>query len=321
MRGQPVMDKVEVRVPSATQFSREFARVYGDLCTDRKVFHPSQFYIRVGDLRNIGYQSILHVHCQMDRHGNHKLELIDVGDLSFQGIQREILRVFEIEPVHLELMRLDLAADVPGVPVLWFARNARAKWKQWVAEIGKIEYARMGMRRVETVYFGKRPNCFRIYDKISELHHQYDKLIRKVSDGAETLSFEEKYGYPETGFVMTRVERQIAGGRLPSRIKKIAHLSRLSEFNPFDRLELSGGPHYEPNIAEYGMKYFTGTGLRSTADEIGLHRLRSLVNEVSAGNASRVFREYQAFLTSGIGIDEATLYHKYQESVGRQLAG
>jgi len=317
---KPVMDKVDVRVPSAPQFSAEFARAYRDFGSDQKVFHPSQLYTRVGDLRKIGFQSILHVHCQMDRQGNHKLELIDVGDLSFRGIQHEILRIFDIEPRKLEIMRLDLAADVVGVPVLWFARNTRAKWKQWVAEIGKIEYAQMGKRRVETVYFGKRPNCFRIYDKISEFHHQYDQMIRRASDAAEVPTFEEKFGYPATGFVLTRVERQIAGAQIPKELKKVEHLRRLPDFNPFDRLELLAGRYSEPQISDFGMKYFTGLGLRGKADEIGVHRLRSMLNEISKGNSSRILRDYAPFMPSGRGIDEAALYRKYQESVNRQLA-
>jgi hypothetical protein len=256
----------------------------------------------------------------MDKHGNHKLELIDVGDLSLRGIQLEIQRVFDIEPSHLDIMRLDLAADVPEVSVLWFSRNVRAKWKQWVAEIGKIEYAQMGRRKVETVYFGKRPNCYRIYDKISELHHQYDQMLRKASDAAEVPTFEEKYGYPETGFVLTRVERQIAAGRVPKAIGKIGRLRQLPEFNPFDRLELLRSSGFEPNISDFGMKYFTGLGLRARAEEIGVHRLRSLVNEISSGNASRVFRDYAPFLPTDGGIDEEALFRKYQESVCRQLA-
>ena len=64
---------------------------------------------------------------------------------------------------------------------------------------------------VETVYFGKRPNCYRIYDKIAEFRYQFARL--KPDEGLEKPPFEELYGYPETGVILTRVERQIGGGR------------------------------------------------------------------------------------------------------------
>jgi hypothetical protein len=263
------------------------------------------------------------MYCLHGSKGNHKLELLDTGDLSYQRIQREIQQVFDIDPWHLGLMRIDLAADVPGVPVRWFARNARVKWKQWVAEMGKTEteYAEMGRRKVETLYFGKRPNCFRIYDKISELRHQYDQMVRKASDAAEVPTFEEKFKYPESGFVLTRVERQLAGGRVPQRIDTIGKLRRLPEYNPFDPLEVVSGTCPEPNMSDYDItEYFTGIGLRATTDEIGLHRLRSLLNQRSRGNASRIIRKYGDFLPREGGIDEGQIFQRYRESVSRQLA-
>ena len=178
---KPVIDKVEVRIPARTQFSDTFRHLYAEHSGDVKVFRPSQHYVRAGDLRSLGHPAILHIHCIHEKHGNHKLELVDTGEMKFIDMQKEILRIFDIEPSHLDLMRIDLAADVPGVPVRWFARNARAKWKQWLAQLGEIEYAEMGRRKVQTLYFGKRPNCFRIYDKISELRHQYDQMLRKAS--------------------------------------------------------------------------------------------------------------------------------------------
>jgi hypothetical protein len=318
---KPVIDKVDVRIPAATQFSRNFGGLYRYHSGDAKVFRPSQHYLRAGDLRSLGYQAILHVHCIHDRAGNHKLELVDTGEMSFTTMQKEILRVFDIEPSRLDLMRIDLAADVPGVPVRWFARNARAKWKQWIARLGEIEYAEMGRRKIETLYFGKRPNCFRIYDKLSELRHQYDQMQRKASDAAEIPTFEEKFKYPETGFVLTRVERQIGGGRIPQQIGKLGKLRNLSEFNPYSRLELLPGNCPEPNMDDYGVtEYLAGIGLRAKADELGVHELRSLINEHSRGNASRILRRYEAFLPRESGIDAGQLFQRYRESVGRQLA-
>ena len=318
---KPVIDKVEVRIPAAAPYSEEFSRVYSEHCGDPRIFRPSQHYLRAGDLRGLGYQSILHAHCLHGKASNHKLELIDTGELSFLEIQREIQRVFDVDPWQLGVMRIDLAADIPGVPVSWFARNTRVKWKQWGAELGKLEYATMGRRKVETLYFGKRPNCVRTYDKISEFRHQYQKMLRRASDAAEIPSFEEKFHYPETGFVLTRVERQIAGGRLPLRFDTIGKLRRLPEFNPFEHLELLQGDRPEPNIDDYGvMEYYTGMGLRAAANEMGIQRLRAQLNQRSSGNASRIFRMYEHFLPGAGGVDGEQLVRRYRESVCRQLA-
>ena len=141
MRHEPVIDKVEIRVPSAVLFTRNFGHLYSEFSRDSRVFRPAQHYARSGDLRPLGYQAILHVHCVHGRAGDHKLELIDTGEMSYLAMQREVTRIFQIDPCTLRVMRVDLAADVEGVLVQWFARNVRAKFKQWVAEIGTIEYA------------------------------------------------------------------------------------------------------------------------------------------------------------------------------------
>jgi hypothetical protein len=144
-----VIDKVEVRIPAATQFTKEFGLLYSDCSRDDKTFRQSRYYLKAGDLRSYGYQSVLHMYCIPDKAGNHKLELIDAGEMSFTRIQREIMRIFDTDPWQLGIMRIDLAADLPGVPVPWFARNARVKWKRWACENGKTEYSMMGSRKIE----------------------------------------------------------------------------------------------------------------------------------------------------------------------------
>jgi hypothetical protein len=190
------------------------------------------------------------------------------------------------------------------------------KWKQWVNELGEMEYSEMGRRKIETLYFGKRPNCIRIYDKIAEWRHQYDQILRKSSDAEELPTFEEKYRYP-SDFVLTRVERQIAGGRVPRQIDRLGKLRRIEEFNPFEQFELSGGSAPEPDIGDYDfIEYCAGIGLRSMANDMGMHRLRSFVNLRSRGNASRIWQRYGAFLPSEGGIDSTQLLHRFRQSVG-----
>ena len=51
--------------------------------------------------------------------------------------------IFEVLSARLGVMRIDLAADAPDVPVQWFVNNCRAKYKRWAADIGRNEYTRM----------------------------------------------------------------------------------------------------------------------------------------------------------------------------------
>jgi len=324
-----MIDKVEVRIPSRAPFSGAFKEVYRDLAGDSRVnpFRRSQHYLSVGDLRPFGYDVILHMGCVHDKHGNHKVELLDTGTMSYARMGHEIERIFDLDARRLALMRLDLAADVRGVPVPWFDRHVLARWKQWVCDIGQVEretseYARMGRRQVQTLYFGKRPNCFRIYDKIAEYRHQYDQLARGLSDAAELPSFDEVYGYPATGVTLTRVERQMGGGRIPGQIDTFGKLKDSAAFNPFDRLRFLACGLEEPQIENYGlMKYGFGMFLRRQAEDIGMHRLRALLNRYSGGgHAARTLREYRDFLPADAGITAERLYATYRESVGRQIA-
>jgi hypothetical protein len=315
-----VIDKADLRIPAHAQFSREFGPLYSYCARDPAIFRPSPHYMNTCDLRPLGFPCILHLYCTHTKAGDHKLELIDTGEMSFPQIQREILRVFDIDPGQLRLMRLDLAADVPDVAVAWFRRNARVKWKQWQSAIGTIQYSEMGRRKVETLYFGKRPNCVRIYDKISEWRHQYDQTARRSSDAAELPSFEERFGH-SPGSVLTRVERQIGGGRLPKEIDRVGKLWDLEDFDPFDRIELTVRETPEPNIEDYDvMQYLTGIGLRSKVDEIGMQETRSWLNSRSQRNASRVLKQYAEFLPRDGGIDSPQLRERFRDSVRRQLA-
>jgi hypothetical protein len=325
---QPVIDKVEVRVPARTQFSREFAQLYRDIHHDPKVnpFRSSRYYSSVGDLRRLGYDAVLHMGCQSDKAGNHKLELIDTGKMTYTQMAQEIERIFDTSPRRLEMMRVDLAADVRGIPVSWFAGHVRARWKRFAADLGKmenpqLEYCRIGKQKVETLYFGKRPNCFRIYDKIAEFEHQYAQLTRRAPDAAELPGFEEVYAAPRNGLTLTRVERQMGGSRVPTEINTFGKLKRSAEFNPFDKLDFLASGESEPSIERYDLNAFLfGKGLRQLIEAEGMHRARAFVNAHSGGHASRIFQTYREFLPAESGLDARRLFLVYQESASKQLA-
>jgi len=317
-----MIDKLEVRVPAATEYSPSFSRLYSHVWNDaaNNPFRASRHYVVVGDLRAFGYDAILHSHCKHGDEGNHKLELLDTGSRSFSELLQEITAVFDVYPSTLEIMRVDFAVDVVGIPVSVFQDCARAAYKKIVVDFENAEQlVRMGQRDVETIYLGKRPNCFRIYNKIAELKTQYAKLRKQLPEIPE---FEDLFGYPPDGVVITRVERQYGGSRIPEEIANIARLrDNIANFNPFDALEffLTGKPTPDPDKYDLST-YLKGLGLRELIENSGLHRARRFLNKRSPGNAARILNKLSEFIPSiSPDISFPNLNMQFQQSIQRQL--
>jgi len=313
-----MIDKLDLRVPSGARFSPEFGRTYSEVRRgDRDTFRQARLYESTGDLRPYGYPAIIHLYSRFGQ-GNHKLEMIDTGGRSYAGICSEIERIFEVDPKALGIMRLDLAADVQGVPVHAFVGNVRAKFKRSAEELGR--YSLIGKRGVETFYLGRRPNLFRFYDKMAELHHQYSALKRQSEGPLKT--FAELFGYAETGPVLTRVERQIGGSRVPPKIATVGQLVHLPDFDPFDRLEVSIGSDLTPDPRHYRFsKYLQLLGLAEFVRQNGgVQSARRLANQLST-NASRLFEDLPNFLPcSPRKITEKEIFECYRKTVSKQLA-
>ena len=297
-----MIDKLEVRVPAASEYAPAFHALYAALWSDPRnnPFRPWKHYLAVGDLRAFGYEAILHAHCKHGEAGDHKLELVDTGLRSFQELMREVESIFQVYPSTLGIMRVDFAVDVIGLPVLFFQDSARAAYKRIVAEFENAEqFVRIGQRDLETIYLGKRPNCYRIYNKIAEYKSQYAKLRRKLP-GVSLPPFEELYGYPQNGAVVTRVERQYGGSRIPKEISTISNLrENFQTIQPFDPLEflLSGVPAPDPDQYDLAT-YLKGLGLRQLIGDLGLHRARRFINKQSPGNAARILKKLGEFVPS-----------------------
>lgn len=315
-----MIDKLDLRVPARAPYTREFAQLRRDLLgSKRDPFRSSKLYESSGDLRHLGYQAILHSVCRHGTEGTHKIELIDTGKMTFSRIQHEIERIFDVDSRRLGIMRLDLAADVQGVPVFWFFDHVRARWKRWVADYSGAECARMGKGEIQTIYFGKRPNCYRVYNKIAECQSHYARLKRGADAGYP--SFEEVFGLPETGVILTRVERQIGGSRIPERVASFEKLHRLPDFDPFDRLEFIAGTKAQPTIEASGFEqYAIGMFLHDRAESWGIHRLRAWLNRNANRNAGRLLERYGDFLPASQGVSPKGLFEVYRKSVSKQLA-
>jgi hypothetical protein len=329
-----MIDKLDIRVPRQAEFTPEFSELYAEARNNpRGPFHASRHYLAVADLRSSGHDAILHTYCKFGK-GDHKVELIDTGIRSFGYLLDQISGIFSVNPSALEVIRVDLAADVPGVSVPWFLSHARGKFKRFHNVGTGLEYQQLGQKGIQTLYLGKRPNLYRIYDKVAELQHQYRKLLRQLDD-VEIPALYSFYGiWPDS--VLTRVERQIGGGKIAEQIKitrttGIARVSTLGElltyapeFNPFINLELnqSALPPQPIDFSDVN-QYMAVMWSRSVIPLWGMHGFRQWLNQHTNGNASRWLKRYGHWLCDAdsetSGISSADLYERYRDSVSKQL--
>ncbi len=121
---------------------------------------------------HFGVDAVIHLSFRFGK-PNHKVEIVDAGEKTVEQIADIVLSLFDVDPWNLELMRVDLAADVDGAPVSWFQDHAYVNRKQYSSRIEKsqemeLQFVGMGTAIAQTIYAGKRPNLIRIYDKLGE---------------------------------------------------------------------------------------------------------------------------------------------------------
>jgi hypothetical protein len=188
----------------------------------------------------------------------------------------------------LDVMRIDLCADIYGVPVEWFLDRARVRFKRVCYEIGEQKFGLIGKAGIQTIAAGKRPNMDSIYDKRAECEEQLKRLNRRRSPGAEVLTLMSEFAISDQATI-TRVERQFGGGRLPKGIGAFGKLVKLPDFDPFTNIEIINGTGaMVPTINECGFDtWITGTFLRERQDEMGRQQFNRWLNEHSLGNGAR----------------------------------
>jgi len=252
------LDKLELRLPNQIPMQRGLS----DLIAASKVGErkprvgPGGLYEGVIDLRP-EHPALLHFQNRYSPGKEHKLEFLEVGRQSFDGVLDELSQMFDADPLRKEeeeeeafgTMRVDVAVDLPDVPVSFFRERTRVQFKRFGAQFGTCgeEWQMLGMHGIETIMSGKRSNCYRVYDKRAKWQDDHQKFLRKWraswggyrTDKAardawllsgmsfdewfelrrkveqikgvmpEPPSFVELYGIPETA-ILTRVERQMS---------------------------------------------------------------------------------------------------------------
>jgi hypothetical protein len=268
----------------------------------------------------------LNLWCSRDKVGNHKLELIDVGKMSQNQILQEIGGIFELDPYSLGVMRVDYAVDVPDLPVQWFRESVRVEHKRHRAAVtSEPYYHESGTVDIQTLYFGRRPNTIRIYDKQAEYRHQYRTMVRYLGKDVEPPSFESEYGVSNPDSILTRVERQIVG-RVPAEIGTLRQVTDSgSGFRPFSKLKIIDHPATPEDDPDLSFKArSTGRYLRSMIQNDGMQATNAYISKHSNGNAAWARKKYRSFLVpapSAAGLTGADLQRRFEESLDRQMSG
>ncbi len=327
-----MIDKLEVRIPhhrSGPPFSPEFGRIFTQLLNDPKgPFQRSRYYELFANLQPYGYDAALHLWSKRGKVPTHKLELLDTGTMPFSRMVNEVEQIFALNALRCEVTRVDCAADVPNVPVSWFRQATSVKWKRHHSEMAKSEgtIIEMGRARLETIYFGKRPNVTRVYDKMSEYRAQYARIVKRCSPDQELPCFEEVFRIPpDSPRILTRVERVMAAGRVPEPLRTVAALrANAAEFDPFEHMRFLYMP-VPPSIT--GVSYAMECMIEKTQRlirEQGLHFAKRYVYSRSHGQGARLWGKLEPYLlrddAAEVAFSREALVRHYRESVARQLA-
>lgn len=279
------------------------------------------------------------------------MDIIDAGAKTHGEITAILTDLFEIDPLGLELMRVDLAADVQEIPVSWFRDHMHFRYKRFMERIEKsseteVKFVAMGNAEAQTFYAGRDGNVIRIYNKTAELKRQWLRLKRnreRFNSGLQHFeltddqrefapvnvpTFEEfcvsqKFNLPE-GTTLTRVERQITG-KMPDELRSVGDLGRLPEFKPFEQFTISNSKrsrlpalsHWNGSVREY----LAVRGLQQLIHDCGsLQHATSIINRYGRGNGKRILESLAPFLpSSGFNLTVHELNDVYKRSVMRQI--
>jgi hypothetical protein len=325
-----MIDALTGRVPAYVPLAATFEPIL-EAARKKQIMQTAPHFREAGDFRPMGLDVRLSLFSSPGMKGwkgsdgqkretripTHRLEIYDTGKKTITEMRAALLTVFDCDPDDIEVTRIDLCADVEGVPVEWFARRVIVAHKRVQRE---IQIVRLAKGTVETWYAGKKPNQVRIYDKTAERRAELRRdNLRRQREGADELTFEEAYGYaPEK--IVTRVERQYGGGR----VGVFSAMAQLRNVNPFSVLEIKKGGPTEAELearAETVTERLAGKMIHRMAEERGAQYVKAWIREAAGNsNAARYWQRYEPWASCGDGgPDVEFLRARYLESLGRQL--
>jgi hypothetical protein len=240
-----------------------------------------------------------------------KVDFTDTRLLSADDLLMRLTSLFRVsreQAMSFRVVRIDFTADVYGVPVEWFRQHCRVKRKRKPRsyEVSESETSRGAMT---SVIFGKRPDLYRIYDRVAAL----SEVKRDALFGSGTSSVPLP--------VVTRVERQCNGKAIPRDLSTLGGLfEHAAEVDPFPALvcrqtntDRIASDNWPPQ------RRLMKLGLAAAVQELGEATVRARLNR-TGGNAKRIFDRYSDLLRSvSAGVTVAELRDQYRRRTIRQL--
>lgn len=319
-----MLDKVEARIPYGASFQPEFRFLpqelkYAGLSSTVK---KSQHYAGTCDLRPFKIPAIVHINYKRGSIKNHKLELLQSGRMSLRQMGEAIVKVFDVDPEEMRLMRTDFAADLDGIAVPFLYDSLRVKYKRSLNANGELDYETVGGRRLEYFRYGKSPNCVRIYDKPAECMARFKVLIKQANPDADPPTFEDLFGFPpET--IRARVERQAGGGRIPQELSTFGQLRNAADFDPFKSIEIVPNTFPYPDPKQFGAARAAKIiGIHALIQKHGYQQARAMMN--CDRNGKRHMDEYMGYVHSmrdAVDLQVGDIVASYRGSVARQIDG
>ena len=239
-----------------------------------------------------------------------KVDFTDTRLMSADDILWRLMWLFEVDQeqaLSFRIGRIDFAADVYGVSVEWFKLNSRVKRKRTTLSYeGCKEETSKG--NITSVAFGKRPDMYRIYDRVAEKRHR----------GAETLYDGMSLGAPVP--IVTRVERQCSGRAVPKDVATVgALLEHASTVDPFPALWCREKNDGSPSTEGWPpQKWLMNEGLAAVVQRYGEATVRARLNR--GRNAMRIFSRYSELLSeNSTGVTADRIHEIYRFGTVKQL--
>lgn len=148
----------------------------------------------------------------------------------------------------------------------------------------------------------------------------------RVCPTFEQFCLDEGYIY-EAGATLTRIERQIGGGRFPEELQVFGDLRKAHLYNPFPALKMvptgtirgftppTQGVSIRDSLAAYGLSTLMH-------DYGGAQQAFSLVQRYGNGNGKRVFESLLSILPpERPPFTEVEIFEAYARSTERQVTG
>ena len=303
-----MIDRLEVLVPNDVPIQPNEWRKY--LVKRARLGFPYALTLDADDALSL---RIHHKHrVPVRREKRHfKVDFTGTRLLTAEDMLWRLISLFQIQreqALSFQVARVDLAADVYGVPVEWFRQHSRVKRKRrpqsyeaWKADSSK--------GAVTSVVFGKRPDLYRIYDRIAE----------KKKHGKEILHAGLSSGVPSP--IVTRVERQCTGRSISKEFRTLDGLIKhAADVQPFPQLVCShtvaervADDNWPPR------RWLLNIGLATAVRQYGEATVRARLNR-GGKNAKRFFEQYSDMLRSDQpGVTAEQLREIYRSTTIRQL--